>query len=246
MECGLSLRDVTVKTNRDKEIIRGITLQLDKGIHAIAGPNGAGKTTLLKAIAGIQDHSGTVEYCGEKTSEIRSKISYMPATPVIDPLATVYDVLRAGLYNSRGNLEYAVKYLKLLRIDHLLHRRFTSLSSGEQRLVCLTRALARVPSLLLLDEPLSFLDVRNQVAVIKLLRRYSMERDAVVLLTTHEIHYLWAFDTVTIISEGSLAYHGDPSSLSKDLLERVYGIELMRMPVKGGLSSFIADLRNLN
>ncbi|MCE4601222.1 MAG: ABC transporter ATP-binding protein [Desulfurococcales archaeon] len=246
MECRLSLRDVTVKTSRDKEIIKGITLQLIKGIHAIAGPNGAGKTTLLKAIAGVQNHSGTIEYCGERTSEISSKISYTPATPVIDPLATVYDVLRAGLFNSRGGLDHAMKYLKLLQINHLLHRRFTSLSSGEQRLVCLTRALARAPSLLLLDEPLSFLDVRNQVAVIKLLRRYSMETGAIVLLTTHEIHYLWAFDTVTIISKGSLAYHGDPSSLSKDLLERVYGIELMRMPVKGELSSFIPDLRSLN
>ncbi len=242
MPCSLDINNLTVKVERGIIILKNISFRILKGVHALVGPNGAGKTTLLKAIAGIYDYVGKIAYCNNSTKEIPHMISYMPASSPIDPLATVEDVIRAGLFNSRGTINDAKRYMELLRIDSLFNRRFSSLSSGEQRLVCIVRALARRPALLLLDEPLSFLDVKNQVVVINLLKDYTSKNDAIVLLTTHEIHYLWMFDSVGVISNGSLLYHGDPPGLEKELLEKVYGVSLSSVALGRGQILFIPSI----
>jgi len=187
-------------------------------LAAVIGPNGSGKTTLLRAAAGLIAYRGSIEAC--------DKPAYMPAVPQVDPLALALDVLKAGLYGSSVGVEQAVEEAEKLGVGSLLERMFHTLSSGEKRLVCIARALSRRSRLLLLDEPLAFLDVSNQARVLRALRDYAREKRAAVLASTHELHYLRFFDHVILLRGGSKAYEGPPGGLDKSLLEEVYGVEL--------------------
>jgi len=204
-------------------------LQYGPGLNGVIGPNGAGKTTLLRVLAGIQEAEGSpAEPCPPGES------AYVPPTPEVDVLARVEDVLRAGLYGAtRPSLDEAVRTLAYYGLEDLLDRRFSTLSSGEQRLVCIARALGRRPRLLLLDEPLSFLDIRNQVATLDLLEFYARRNDATVIMTTHNLEYTWRFGTLTLLSQGRPLYHGPADGVNTEILSRAYGVPLIRVEVEG-------------
>jgi len=187
-------------------------------LAAVIGPNGSGKTTLLRAAAGLTRYKGRVDTC--------DRPAYMPAVPQVDPLALARDVLKAGLYGAPASFEHAVEQARTLGVEWLLERMFHTLSSGEKRLVCIARALARRSKLALLDEPLAFLDVSNQARVLQVLRDYARGRGAAVLASTHELHYIRFFDHVIVLEGGRKRYEGPPEGLSKDLLEEIYGVEL--------------------
>lgn len=187
-------------------------------LAAIIGPNGSGKTTLLRALAGVVGYKGKTQVCKPH--------SYMPAQPQIDPLALAIDVVKAGLYGASGGLDEAIRWAPRLGVEGLLHKRFSILSSGEKRLVCLLRALARRPRALLLDEPLSFLDVSNQALVLRVLREYAQARSAAVLVSTHELHYLSYFDEIIVLDRGRTRFQGPPEKLGEDVVEEVYGVKV--------------------
>ena len=204
------------------------------GLHGVIGPNGSGKTTLLRVLAGVAGHRGEARVCGRSPRQARALTGYMPQSPLVDPLATARDVVAAGLYGApRQGAEWASR---LVGVEGLLDRRFASLSGGEQRLVCLARALARRPRLLLLDEPLSGLDIRNAVRVLRLLR--SLSRGSTIVASAHELHYIGAFDTVTLLSRGRPLYHGPPGGLEPGLLEEAYGVPV-EAAVVGGVRVFL-------
>ena len=235
----LVVRNVSV-TIQGRTILDNISLNLEPGIHSLVGPNGAGKTTLLRSIAGIIDYKGEILYNGRPPDS--SNIAYSPATPIVDPLALVSDVLKAGVYNSRGDFQTAVRYLHQLGLSDYMDRRYSSLSSGEQRLVWIARTLGRKAKVVLLDEPLSFLDVRNQSVLLETLRKYVEEHDAIILLTTHEIHYIWYFDSVSVMNKGVLVYSGEPSRLSKEILEETYNVRLYEVRSDEGIVMYIPKI----
>jgi len=226
--CRVRVEKLTVRA-AGRTILDASSLLYGPGLNGVIGPNGAGKTTLLRALAGILNVDGSrVESCPPEET------AYVPPTPVVDVLARVEDVLRAGLYGAaRPSIDLAVKTLAYYGLEDLLDRRFSTLSSGEQRLVCIARAIGRRPRLLLLDEPLSFLDIRNQVATLDLLESYARENKATVILTTHNLEYTWRLNTLTLLSQGRPLYHGHAQSIDTDTLSRAYGVPLIRVRVEG-------------
>ncbi len=214
-------RGLTVEAG-GRKILDGIEVRVERGeLAAIIGPNGSGKTTLLRALSGTTRYRGSVEVCKPH--------SYMPAQPEVDPLALSIDVIRAGLYGTGSTVRDAEPWATKLGVEALLYRRFSTLSSGEKRLICLVRALARKPKALLLDEPLSFLDVSNQALALRTLREYATSRRAAILVSTHEIHYLSYFDKVVLISGGRIRYAGPPSGMEEETLESVYGVPVVML-----------------
>ena len=239
--CTVHVKGLTVYAG-GRRILGVEEINWGQGMHGIIGPNGSGKTTLLRALSGIIEYKGIVEVCGRRPRDVRSMISYMPSTPLVDPLARAGDVIEAGLYGvSRGlDVEEAAE---ILGIRHLLGRRFSTLSGGEQRLVCIARAIARRPRLLLLDEPLSFLDLKNSVKVLRLLRELS--RRITVIITSHEIEYVSVFDDILVLKEGSPAYKGPSSSVPKRVLEEVYGVSIEELNLRGNRVFLPRDPFNL-
>jgi len=227
-DCVVEVRRIAYVAD-GKRILDIENLRFEDGLNGVLGPNGAGKTTMLKILArllraSIEDFT----VCPPSLS------AYMPAHPQVDVLATVEDVIKAGMYGAASpSLDSALEVLDRFGLAGIVQRRFSTLSSGEQKIVCLARALARQPRLLLLDEPLSFLDVRNQVLTLDILEEYSRSTGATVIVTTHNLEYIWRLDTLTLLSQGRIAYHGNAENVEESALSRVYGIPITRVEVEG-------------
>jgi iron complex transport system ATP-binding protein len=222
----------------EKYLIKDITLEFASGcLHAILGPNGSGKSTFLKTMAGIlKPSSGTVLWNAEALLEkdrqfISRTISFVPQTPKPQFDFIVEDVVAMGRY-SHGNPYWnaADKPLieeALIAVDalHLRSRRVTCLSQGERQRVYIARALATESPVLLMDEPMTSLDIRHQLEIWQLLKRL-VDNGKVVIITTHDLaiaeHYC---GHIAVLNQGRCIGFGSFSELmTKSLLRHVFGV----------------------
>ncbi len=228
MTCRVLLEDIRVQAG-DKAILEVDRLELEPGrLHVIIGPNGAGKTTLLRVIAGVaRPSNGRVLVCGSSPRSMRGLLSYMPSQLDLMEWARVGDVMEAYRYGAKSWRPR----LDLLPEGLGLDRRIGSLSSGERRLVQLAGALSRQPRLLVADEPLSFLDVRNKARVLGIIRDTLDNTTAVVSM--HDLEYVSIADTVTLLNNGRIAYSGPPEGLNEDLVSGAYGVSVKWVSIDG-------------
>ena len=245
MECRrpVAVRDLVVRY-RDVVAVKGVSFDVGRGeVLAIVGPNGAGKTSVLRVLAGITPVSGgSVTLCDKvfRSGKVWASnyVSYVPAWPMADPWARVADVMAASRYGlsrafiglGRDDREAVLAAAEELGVAQFMGRFFGELSSGEKKLVVIAAALARNPRVLLLDEPTTSLDVRNQGVVVGLVRRLA-SRGVAVVVATHELHLVTLYaDKVLVLNKGSAIAYGDPGTvLRKEVLEGVYGAELLEV-----------------
>jgi iron complex transport system ATP-binding protein len=118
-----------------------------------------------------------------------------------------------------------------LDLTDLLPRRMDELSGGQRQRVFVGRCLAQEPKAMLLDEPNTYLDLRHQIDLCRLLRRLADERGIAVLMASHDLNLAAAFsDRVVVLEEGRVALHGKADSvMDAGVLSRVYGVELRRV-----------------
>ncbi|TCN46261.1 iron complex transport system ATP-binding protein [Rhodococcus sp. SMB37] len=238
---GVELRDVTIGYTRRRALRkRGIT-EIATGLDAVArpgeltalvGPNGAGKSTLICTLCGLQPAlRGQVLIDGDDVSSIRpadlaTRISVV-LTERIDPgLLTVRELvalgrtphLSAGARLSPEDKAAVDWALDAVGATELASRQFSELSDGQRQRTLTARALAQDPSLLVLDEPTSFLDVPSRVELVDVLRRLAVEQNLAVIMSTHELELalrvsdrMWLLDTdrtLTCDSPAALAESG--------------------------------------
>jgi iron complex transport system ATP-binding protein len=123
----------------------------------------------------------------------------------------------------------------LLALNDLLDRSMDELSGGQRQRVFLGRCLAQEPAALLLDEPTTFLDLRHQVDLLRLLRRLAKDRSVGVLMASHDLNLAAASaDRVALLENGSVAAEGPPATvLDPQVLSRVYGLPMERVARQG-------------
>lgn len=217
--------------------IESITFQANVGEQiAIIGPNGAGKSTLLKVVAGIlKPDSGTVKMFGSAPDQ-HICIAYVPQRSEIDwsfPV-TVSDVVmmgrikKIGLFRQPGKYDYEIVHASLERVqaDHLAKQHIGELSGGQQQRVFIARALALETDLLLLDEPLTGLDIPSHEAILNILG--GLRPDGVtVLVATHDLTLAAErFDRVMLLKRKIIALGAPESSLKDENLLVAYGGQL--------------------
>jgi zinc/manganese transport system ATP-binding protein len=194
---------------------------------AILGPNGSGKSTLVRLVLGLlPPASGVIEVLGETPRRGNPRIGYVPQGSSFDPELSIRgrDFVGLGVDGHKwgarltGRAQYA---------DRPLGR----LSGGEQQRLLLAQALIGKPQLLLLDEPLSHLDVRNQQAIVQLISAVARERQLTVLLIAHDVNPLLPhIDHVLYVAHGNLAM-GEPAEIiTSESLSRIYSspVEVLR------------------
>ena len=168
-----------------------LDVDLQAGAHdviAVVGPNGAGKSTLLRALAGLEPWSGRVVIDGDDMSRRNPDtlpVAWVPQRGALFPHLSALDNVAFGVGHRRGR-KLAGEWLERLGVGHLAERRPSQLSGGQAQKVALARALARRPRLLLLDEPLSALDVTAKTDVRRTLRAHLSDYDGVTVLVTHD------------------------------------------------------------
>lgn len=219
-------------------VIPDLTLKpmLPGRVTALLGPNGSGKSTFLRAVAGLTPSKGEVflgDACLSRMnfSERAHLSAYLPQTlpPSVhlQVLEAVMVARRAGAgVDAERAMTESVAVLERLGIADLALRFLDELSGGQRQLVGLAQALVRRPRLLLLDEPLSALDLRHQVAVMEAVRHETERRGMVTLLVVHDLNIaLQRADDVVYLKNGLCVAQGPVHEVTTpQTLSEVYGV----------------------
>lgn len=220
-----------------RPVINGVSLKLGPCLAALIGPNGSGKTTLLKAVAGIVDYEGTVRICGRDVRrmdpyEKASHVTYVPPTIAALPDMSVGDLLLTGPNISFERLE---RYIDLLGLRNLLYRRLWEVSSGELERALIARGLARDSRVYLIDEPLSYTDMRYQLIIMKHLRQLARNGKLVIVASNQLNPLLNYVDHILALRDGRLFINAPLSEgLDEEALSKLYGVRV-RIIVSDGL-----------
>jgi iron complex transport system ATP-binding protein len=205
-------------------------------ILAILGPNGVGKTTLLKCINAIlRPGSGSVLIDRESvfslgSSEIARRIGYVAQRAETSRLVAFDAILMGRRPHIRWNVsdrDLAVVdgAIKLLDLGHLAMRYIHQMSGGELQKVAIARALVQEPKLLLLDEPTSSLDLKNQVDILKIIRRVAREHEVSAVMTMHDLNKALRYaDTYLFLKDGIIFSAGKVSEVKAETVQAVYGL----------------------
>lgn len=215
-----------------RPVLRDISLSARAGrVLGIVGPNGSGKSTLVKAVAGLLKASGRIRFNG---SEARPKsVGYMPQDLQTPMALTVLEVVllgrlaELGLTVSADDLEAVRQVLQLLGMEALAGRYLSELSGGQRQMVFLAQALVSQPTVLLLDEPISALDICHQLEVLEVVRAMTLERGLCTLMVLHDLNAAARFaDDVAMLREGCLVGCGDPKDvLTVENIVTGFGVE---------------------
>ena len=217
--CCLRIQDLSVKIAGDA-VLRDVDLHVHCGeMVALIGPNGAGKSTLMKAILGQRDYEGVISFSvpGQRTR--KAKIGYVPQSPSFDPgdPMTVADLFAccmskrpAFLGLSKSMREKVLVSLERVRGEDLIDKRVGTLSGGELQRVLLALALEPVPNILLLDEPLSGVDVEGMETLMEMLDEIRQSYDLSILMTTHDFAMLPRYADQVVLINHTVACQGTP------------------------------------
>jgi iron complex transport system ATP-binding protein len=232
----IAVADLAVTLDR-APVLRGVSCEVASGGWlALIGPNGAGKSTLIRAAAGLVPYQGRVLLGGADAAALSARdrarlVAYVPQEPVLPPDMTVaqYVLLGrtpyVGYLGAPGRRDRARADAALERLDvtRFAQRRLARMSGGERQRVVLARALASEPSVLLLDEPTSMLDVGHQQQVLELVD--GLRKDGLTVLSTlHDLTAAGQYaDALVLLHEGRVVASGPPPTvLTAGLIESVY------------------------
>lgn len=245
----LEVRDLSFRHKRDnREILKDITFSARPGeVVTILGPNGSGKTTLLKCILGVwRPKGGEILYSGESLltkspTQLAKIFSFVPQDHELSFPFKVKDIVlmgrarNLGLFScpSRRDEEIALEMMRLINIEHLKEKNYTQISGGERQLVLIARALAQETPVIILDEPTAHLDFKNQITVLRKIKKITKENGKIALLTLHDPNLASLFsDKIILLNLGKKIAEGKPSEvLSEELIKSVYTIEVKKITV---------------
>ncbi len=230
--CCLRVQDLSVKIGGNT-IIEDVNLHVHCGeMVALIGPNGAGKSTLIKSILGQQPYEGIISFSVPGQRNRKLKIGYVPQSPTFDAVdaVSVADLFAccmskrpAFLGRSRAMREKILMCLERVRSENLIDKRVGTLSGGELQRVLLALALEPLPNLLILDEPLSGVDVEGMETLMDMLDEIRQTYDLSILMITHDFSMLSRYADQVLLLDGRPVCQGTPFEvLNSEAFRRVF------------------------
>lgn len=222
-------------------VLDDVSFSTNEGeLVGIIGPNGAGKTTLIKAILNLVPATGTVLIGGQALGQRQRRVAYVPQVSAVNwrfP-ATVREVVVMGRYGkigwfrrpSRDDYAKADAALEQVNMNQLARRSISELSGGQQQRVFLARALAQEPEVMLLDEPISGVDVPTQEVILHLLRDLSAAGRTLLVTTHHLQHLEHHFDSLLCLNQRLIAYGPPTAIMTREVVEATFGRSLVLAP----------------
>lgn len=232
-----------------KKVIHRVGFGIHKGqIVSLLGANGSGKSTLLKAIVGLIDYDGKIvindtEAKGLSTIERAKLIAYVPQSTVIPFDFDVLEVVLMGRFHAssfgfaygKEDKKIALEALEKVGITSFKKRTYRQLSGGERQLVLIARALAQQSQLIVMDEPVTGLDLGNQMRLLELMEQLSNLGYTILQTTHYPDHALRVSHKVAWLHEGLLLDFGSPLDvITGENIFNVYGVETEFLNHKSG------------
>lgn len=233
----INITNLAVSLN-EKSILKQINLKIRPGeFFGLIGPNGSGKTTLLKSIAKlisyqdgdiIIDEKNLTNY---KNKMLAKKLSYVPQDTSIDFHFNVKDIVAMGCYahgENKANEELIKKAMLATNTWQFRNKSILNLSGGQRQLVFIAKALTQDTPFILLDEPISALDIHYQMHILKLLKSLTRQGKTVIIVL-HDLNLAARFcDQVTLLKNGQVEAMGSCEEvLNTEILKNAYQINAL-------------------
>ena len=220
--CCLRVENMSVKIGSDR-ILKDVNLHVHCGeMVALIGPNGAGKSTFLKAILGQREYEGVIAFSEPGQRSKKPRIGSVPQSPAFDPSdpVSVADLFAccmsrrpAFLGLGKSMRETVLECLERVHGEDLIDKRIGSLSGGELQRVLLALALEPMPNILILDEPLSGVDVEGMVTLMDMVDEIRREYDLSILMTTHDFSMLDRYADQVVLIDHGIKIQGSPETV---------------------------------
>ena len=222
--CCLRVENLNVEIG-ENSILKDVNLHVHCGqMVALIGPNGAGKSTFLKAILGQREYRGIIAFSEPGQRSQKPRIGYVPQSPAFDPSdpVSVADLFScclssrpAFLGQSKNQRKHILECLDRVHGTDLLDKRVGTLSGGELQRVLLALALEPMPIILILDEPLSGVDVEGMETLMDMLDEIRKTYDLSILMTTHDFTMLERYADMVVLIDHGVDAKGSPAQVLK-------------------------------
>ncbi|MDH7552310.1 MAG: ABC transporter ATP-binding protein [Spirochaetota bacterium] len=220
-------------------ILHDISVELKQGlVTALIGPNGSGKSTLLKVIAGIvKPYAGIIRLGDINVDELKGTqraqlIAYLPQASNSLPSTTVFESILLGrkpyisFEPDSEDLAVVEDTIKIFNIEQYAFKKINELSGGEIQKVLIARAIAQRTKVLLLDEPINHLDVKNQLEIMNIVKHYTASSGLITMVVLHDINRALQFaDEFILLKDGYIIERGSSEVITPHVLHEIYGIE---------------------
>lgn len=229
------------------QALRGVSLAMHPGrVLGVVGPNGSGKSTLVKALAGQVKSEGLIQFDDHAVRP--NAIGYMPQDTVSGAALTVLEAVLLGrlghlrLRVSADDLDAVQQMLDRLGLLNLADRYLNEVSGGQRQMVFLAQALVGDPRVLLLDEPISALDICHQLEVLETVRVITRERGLSTLVVLHDLNAAVRFtDDLLLLHGGSVLAQGSAAEvLTPQHIRQAFRVEVQRVEQAGQPPHLIA------
>lgn len=217
----------------------------DKDFISVIGRNGSGKTTLIKLICGLISNYGGVIYLNSEDiknisrREIAKILAYLPqyGVPMFSQMK-VRDFILLGRYSSKGNIQFsyssedkniAEKSLGILKIENLKNKNLNELSGGERQKVLIALTLVQLDittdlkgKILIIDEPLTYLDINHQIEIFELLKSLNTEKNLTIIVITHDLNLAMKYtkNSLLLDSGKNCGYGKSSEIINPDILKK--------------------------
>ncbi len=220
--CCLKVQNLSVSIGGD-QVLRDVNLHVHCGqMVALIGPNGAGKSTLLKALLGQREYDGIIIFSVPGSRKAKARIGYVPQSPTFDPgdPVSVADLFACCLSRrpafwgqSKAQRELILECLERVHGEDLIDKRVGTLSGGELQRVLLALALEPMPNILILDEPLSGVDIEGMTNLMDMLDEIRKTYDLSILMTTHDFSMLPKYADRVVLIDHEVKIQGSPEEV---------------------------------
>ncbi len=227
----------------EEEVLSNVNINIEKGkFYTILGPNGSGKTTLLRLISKALDVKKNNLFIEDKDIQllnskfIAKKIAVVPQSTEIEFDFSVHDIVLMGRtpHISRFSSEreediIAVKKaMESTNTWHLRNKSINALSGGERQRVIVARAIAQTTEIILLDEPISHLDIHHQIEIMNQIKQLNENKNITIVAVLHDLNLAAAYsDFMILMNNGSVHSHGCPQEiLNEKAIKEVYGLDV--------------------
>lgn len=224
------------KNLKKETAVNNVSLTLDKGVYGLLGPNGSGKTTMLRCIMGLYNYIGTIQIDSKelkRNPDLVKRIGYLPQQFDMFKELTLFDMMSyyAALkdIDRKQRDEIVFDALKTVNLEDKKDSRIKSLSGGMKRRAGIAQAILGDPSLIILDEPTTGLDVEERLRFKNIIN--SIGRDRTIILSTHIIEDVEALcDNIIVMYKGKILANASRETIAENARNKVYEFEYGAQP----------------